>query len=501
MNEITIEYYKALVEAMEDLVYVCGPDFKIKYMNPAMVRYLGRSAVGERCHEAFFGIGMPCPWCKHSDVIMVNKTVRHEITCPHDSRTYSVICTPVVDSHGEETASLNILHDITELKETEKELDARKEQLLQAQKMEAIGTLAGGIAHDFNNLLGSILGYASLIKMMITPSDRMFKYVQSIEKAGERAAELAGRLLAFSRRGYREESAVNLNECVGNVVELLRQTVHRGIDITTSLAPSLPVVTGSPAEIEQVIMNLCINAVHAIELLNQEEVHGSIRIDTFAEDGPEGQEVVLRIRDTGCGIPKPDLDKIFDPFFTTKGPGKGTGLGLAMVYGIVNAHGGKISVESEEGEGTTFTVSWMPAGEQDHSQSGVEGEDIQSPGKGTIMVVDDEPLLRDLLEDMLGTLGYRVISIEDGEGALEFYQRHGPRVDLVILDVMMPGMSGVEVFKKLKEMDPEVKVLLASGYVEKSKVLQAKKDGVQDFIAKPFSVSELNSKLSRLLGA
>jgi len=504
------EYFKALVEAMEDLVYVCGPDFKIEYMNHAMEKYLGRSAIGERCHEAFFSSDTPCPWCKHTDVIMVDRTVCHEITCPHDGRTYSVICTPVKQDY-DRTASLNILHDVTGLRQTQKELEARNAQLLQAQKMEAIGTLAGGIAHDFNNLLGSILGYASLMKMMLSPNDRLWKYVISVEKAGNRAADLAGRLLAFSRKGYSEEHPVNMNICVANVIELLKQTVHRRITIELFMDKNIPMVVGSQAEIEQAVMNLCINAVHAIELLNEDEVQGTITVETRFVDGASveldddektaSSYVMIKVTDTGCGISSEDIPKIFDPFFTTKGPGKGTGLGLAMVYGIVSSHGGSVKVESAVGKGTTFTIYWPTTQRELLTKCGdSRGESaIEAKGKGTILVVDDEPLLRDLLDDMLQTLGYRTVSIADGKGALEFYERHGSEVDLIILDVMMPGMSCLEVFRRLKEMNPDVKVLLASGYVEKSKVQQAKSEGVQDFIAKPFSVSELSSKISRLL--
>ena len=503
---MTESYFRALVEAMEDMVYVCGPDFRIQYMNPAMESYLGREAVGEHCYKAFFGADMPCPWCMHSQVVVGKRTVRYEIECPKDGRIYIATSTPVPQGE-DQVLSLTILHDITDLRRTQEALEAKNRQLARSQRLESLGTLAGGIAHDFNNLLGSILGYAGLIKTHAGEDGEVQRYAGAVEKAAKRGAALVERLMAFSTEGHKEKGPVDLNQAVRSVLEILLQTVDRGIELSPELSEEPLYVFGNRADIEQAVMNLAINAVQAIEEATGPEVKGRVVFRTGVREG----EATLTVEDTGPGIPKEMMDRLFDPFFTTKSPGRGSGLGLAVVYGIVKAHGGSIEIDSAPGEGARFTLVFPRMSEEELERAaGAEGPEekartaggapVDEPASGkTILVVDDEPLLRELLQEVLGRMGYKVYTAQDGASALELYRRHGREIDLVIIDMLMPGMNGLELFRALKSMNPDVAAIVASGYVEKGRISQAKKEGVLDFIAKPFSVSELTGKLSRHL--
>ena len=511
-------YFKAIVEAMEDLVYVCGPDFTIFYMNPSMVNYLGRSAVGEKCHEAFFENDVPCPWCRHRDVIVSKKIIRHEITCPADHRIYNVTCIPVLLQDGSEEVSLTILHDITEIREAQRELEERNEQLRHAQKMEALAILAAGVAHDFNNILGSIMGYASLLKGVVTEAPGS-QYTELIEQAAIRASKLVDRLMAFSTKGHREKARFDVNECVRGVLDILYQTVHKGIEIKAKLAHDLPKIVANRADVEHAIMNVCLNAIQAIEEVNPDDPKGVVEIETrrlHERDLPKearkllpvkqyGDYVAIEIKDTGKGIPVEDHARIFEPFFTTRDYSEATGLGLSMVYGIMESHEGLIGIDSELNRGTSFTL-YFPVVSAEEKTDEVPGEDsaprplptiIAHKSTQKILVVDDEALLRDLLKEVLEGKGYVVLTAPNGQAAVDIYKKRKGEIGLVILDMLMPGMSGLEVFRTLKEIDPRAKVIIASGYVDRHKVEQVKREGVLDFIAKPFSVSELVSKVQR----
>ena len=512
-------YYRAIVEAMEDLVYVCGPDFVILYTNPAMVNYLGRSAVGEKCHETFFGASTPCTWCRHKDVIIAKKIIRHEITCPADKRIYNVTCIPVTLEEGSEDVSLTILHDITDIRRTQRELEERNEQLRHAQKMEALAILAAGVAHDFNNILASIMGYASLLKD-ITEGELAREYSGLIEKAAVRATKLVERLRAFSIKGYREKALIDINECVDGVLDILKQTEYKGIEIKTILARDLPKVMASRADIEHAIMNVCLNAVQAIEDAWPDDPKGTITIETYPireKDIPEearkilpvkhyGDYCAVKVHDTGKGISIQDQSRIFEPFFSTRDLSEAPGLGLSMVYGILESHAGLIGIDSVPNKGTSFSLYFpvvedteMDRPREPRAESVRASKFIDVRAGETILVVDDEAMLRDLLKEVLESKGYSVLTAVNGQAAIEIFKKRKGEIGLIILDMLMPGMSGLEAFRMLKELDPRVKVVIASGYVDRHKVEQVKKEGVLDFIAKPFSISELTSKVERYL--
>jgi two-component system, cell cycle sensor histidine kinase and response regulator CckA len=390
-----------------------------------------------------------------------------------------------------------IMRDVTEQRELQR-------QLMQAQKMESVGTLAGGIAHDFNNILTATLGYALLIRKEIDDREAVLSHLQVLEHSARRAVELTRRLLSFSRAGVSDRKPVHLNDIVLEAVQLLRRTFDRSIEIRTACEPDLPSIVGDQGQIHQVLINLCVNARDAMP------GGGVLVLKTRAEPllGEGGRpeptvgspgSVALEVSDTGSGIPQEILPKIFDPFFTTKGPGEGTGLGLSIVYGIVKQHSGHIDVKSEPGRGTKFTVLF-PASSQEPAKV---DEPPQPPprarGMETILVVDDEPALRGLMRISLTELGYTVLEAADGVEAIEQYQRHPAAIDLVLIDLVMPRLGGRETYQRLKEMDPHVRALFATGYGIDDQVHELLATGVLGIIKKPYEMTAVEVEIRTIL--
>jgi PAS domain S-box-containing protein len=395
------------------------------------------------------------------------------------------------------TAVLGNVIDITERKQLE-------QQLLQAQKMESIGTLAGGIAHDFNNLLGGILGYASLLKAKTAINHPFFNYVNTIERSALRASELTAQLLAFARGGKYDVRPVDLNRIVREILEIIERTFDKSIEIETHLLDQLPTVEADTAQLQQILMNLCVNASDAMPgggKLIVETNAEMIREDSVKTHAFEkaGSYVTLSVIDTGIGMDKETMQRIFEPFFTSKEKGKGTGLGLSMVYGAVENHGGYVHVYSKPGEGSTFKV-YLPASGKPEVNDSYKPE-LPRGGNELILVVDDEEVIRSLAKDTLEHYGYRVLLAEDGAKAINIYGEHNGGISLVILDMVMPRMGGHETFLKLKEMNPAVKALLSTGYSQNAKAKEILKNGVMGFVQKPYQLDEFLSKVRSVLDA
>jgi PAS domain S-box-containing protein len=403
-------------------------------------------------------------------------------------RTVRVIKTPVRDAAGKIVGVLGIFWDVTDQR-------ALEAQLRQGQKMEAVGQLAGGVAHDFNNLLTVILGNVSLMRAGVAPGHPDDELLAATEKAAVRAAEMTSKLLGFSRRTHLRLEPANFNMVIEETFMLLRRTIDPRIDIETRLAPDLWTVRADASQMNQVLMNLCLNGRDAMPsggrlLLETSNVVIDESYTKLHLDGHPGEFVRLRVEDTGQGIPLEVRQRIFEPFFTTKAPGKGTGLGLAMVFGIVKQHQGWIDCYSEVGSGTRFDI-YLPrhCAVQEVVRS-TPPPQLPVLGHETILLVDDEPLIRNLGRNILQRYGYRVLLASDGQEGVELYCSGQYAIDLVVLDLTMPRLSGQDAFQRLVEYDPQVRVLFASGYSADHGCDQ-RDVRVLGFVSKPYQPEEL----------
>jgi PAS domain S-box-containing protein len=372
-------------------------------------------------------------------------------------------------------------------------------QLLQAQKMEAIGTLAGGIAHDFNNLLMGIAGYASLVKLDLEPDHRHFGMVCKIEEQVGRGADLTRQLLGFARGGRYEVKPVQLNDLISKTAEIFQRT-HREISLCWTLQNDLWTLEVDVGQIEQVLLNLLLNACQAMPgggEITLETENVSLADEATALSVKPGQYVRFSLSDTGVGMDEKTQARIFEPFFTTRGMGQGTGLGLAVVYGIVKGHQGAIRVSSEPGRGTTFSI-FLPASLKEVTPQAPTFEEVVK-GREGILLVDDEKDVSEVARELLEVLGYRVFPVGSGQEALAVYMEKRSRIDLVILDMVMPGISGEETFVRLRQMNPDVKVILSSGYSIDSRARNIMEQGCNGFLQKPYTLKGLSKILRATL--
>jgi PAS domain S-box-containing protein len=363
-------------------------------------------------------------------------------------------------------------------------------QLRHAQKMEAVGRLAGGIAHDFNNLLTAINGYSELLLEELDHRHPRRRQVEEIRKAGERAAALTQQLLAFSRRQVLQPKILDLNLVVAGMEDLLRRLIGEDVELVTALDPGLGSVEADPGQIEQVIVNLAVNARDAMPQ------GGCLRIQTA--NAPDGR-VVLSVGDTGCGMDRETMSHLFEPFFTTKGHGKGTGLGLSTVYGIAEQSGGRIEVESEQERGSIFRISF-PRARHTVPTAAAAPSRKAARGSETILLVEDEEVVRGLVRRILETRGYKVIEAGSADQALSLYRRSRGHIDLLVTDVIMPGMSGCELYRRLADSSQQLKVLYTSGYTGEAIAQHGALEPGIPLLEKPFTVEGLASKVREVLG-
>jgi signal transduction histidine kinase len=394
---------------------------------------------------------------------------------------------------------------VEDLKESLDELQTTQEQLLQAQKMEAVGKLAGGIAHDFNNLLTAIKGFTELLLRRSSSDDAAYNDLMGIKKAADQAARLTRQLLAFSRKQVLQPQIINLNEIIVKMQEMLQRLIGEDIELVADLQQNVHMVRADPGQIEQIILNLTVNARDAMfdggtlilqtsnVVVGQENSKSILSLD-------DGEYVALTVRDTGSGMDRETRRRLFEPFFTTKETGKGTGLGLATVYGIVSQSSGTIFVDSEPGKGTAFTIYLPRAQGQQDSPTHKAAPREKLRGSETILLVEDEDMVRKLAERVLNEYGYTVLVSSHGTAALEIAEKCQEPIQLMITDVIMPGgMNGKQLADRMKEIRTEMKVLFISGYADGNLISAAERETQIQLLEKPFSPLVLVEKVRELL--
>ena len=399
---------------------------------------------------------------------------------------------------------LSVVRDITERVRAEEKVKTLRNRLQQSQKMESIGTLAGGIAHDFNNILAAIIGYSELALADAEKGKPMPRHIKSILQAGDRAKDLVNQILTFSRKMEPELKPVDLNQVVKQAKGMLERTIPRMIEIKHQLADDLWLTNADASQLSQVLMNLGTNAKDAMPDGGQWiiETRNMILHQGYCArhvDVSPGKYVLLTVTDTGHGMDNETREQIFDPFFTKKEVGKGTGLGLATVYGVVKNHGGCINCYSEVGRGTSFKI-FLPAIQSTASDRLENKIAEEAPGgHETILLVDDEDAIRELGQNVMSRKGYKVMLAATGEEALEIYKEQGENIDLIILDISMPGMGGHKCLEELIRQDPEVKVVVASGYSLSGDLYNVLASGASTFVPKPFLFNDLLAEVRDVL--
>lgn len=500
---------RTLFEKIEDTVFVSSPKGHIIEINPAGIKLLGYESLEEMTE-----LSIPNDlyvkshdWEEYQSIIANKgfvKDYESVLKCKDGSKIHVIETTTTIkDDDGKIIAYEGILRDITKRKKLE-------QQLFQSQKMESIGMLAGGIAHDFNNILTAILGHSELLLLKMDENSPLYKDVSGIYNSGKKAENLVKQLLGFSRKQVIAPQVINLNEVVTELHKMISRLISEDIDVQIQLAERLKYVSADPTQIQQILVNLAVNAGHAIknEKNKNEKKHIIIKTDNVFLDknyvaanagAIAGKYIMISVKDTGIGMDENTKEQIFEPFFTTKGEESGTGLGLATVYGIVKQNDGYIKVESEPGKGAEFQIYWPVArSEVVSNEKNLESEiRFTNETNRTIMVVEDDYAVRELASTALKKIGYNVIVAENGKRALKIIQEKNliSEIDLLFTDIIMPEMNGEELAIKVLEMNPDIKILLSSGYT-RSKVFKDNAGNENySFLFKPYTIKKLEKKI------
>ncbi|MEA1921205.1 MAG: ABC transporter substrate-binding protein [Pseudomonadota bacterium] len=487
-----------------DVVTLQDPDLRIVKANQAACAILGLTLdeiVGHHCYELLLGLEEPCRNCPLLETRDNFEAYSREVEHEKSGKTFLVSAAPVFNERGKLIYIAHVAKDISEKKKLET-------QLIQAQKMESIGNLAGGVAHDFNNILTAIYGYSEMVLDDLEEGSQTWQNVREILKSGERAASLTKQLLAFSRSQKILPRAVNINNLLEELKKMLGRLIGEDIRLETSLDLQVGKIFADPGQLNQIIVNLVVNARDALRShpeitdkvikVSTSEVYLDKDYALLHTESSRGEHLLLEVSDNGCGMTKEVLDHIFEPFYTTKAVGKGTGMGLATVYGIVKQNNGSIYVYSEPGLGTTFKIYWPIINENE----GVDKEADIKPessigGTEVILLAEDDENIRKIVSRKLSRKGYQVIAAADGREALEKAKSHKGSIDLLFTDVVMPVMGGKKLSEKIKELYPDIAILFASGYLDNNIHKDILNKG--EFINKPFSFEEVFSRIRQLL--
>ncbi len=499
--------WAALLRSSADAVMVLGPDGSVLSANPSMegtYGYRRSELIGRRVSML---VGEE-EWPRMEEASQRRQERRRRDGLPHrgtaswirpDGKENLHEWSAVARDMGDKYLVFGVDRDITERRRMER-------RIRQKRKMEAIGQLAGGVAHDFNNLLTVILGGSDMLELESEPGTGVHEAAQTIRDAAQRAAELVQQLLGFAREGKYQSVTMDINAVVRDALRLVERTIPENVEVEEQLCEdSLPVV-GDPAQMQQVLLNLATNARDAMPdggrmvfRTTRKKLDWQFHAQQLDLDA--GEYVVISVRDTGCGIPERLRSRVFDPFFTTKQPGEGTGMGLAMVYGIVENHGGAVDLASEEGGGTKVSI-YLPEAEEDAPRPAEPERGDLMEGKGLILLVDDEDMVLRVGGAILERLGYEVLTATSGKEAVELYRQHSEEVELAIIDMVMPRMGGRECFEEMRRIDPNARAVLSTGYGmndDTEQILQM--PGMVGFVQKPYRVEELGEKIQQALAA
>ncbi len=500
------EKYRELVDEVNDGFYISDSEGVLLFANKALAKMLGYEHPEKLIGKKFLEFITP------ETVEEVDKRFGGLVK---GETHYEISVSKIIGADGKErylevkpslilkedkvVGARGVIRDITERQLLE-------QQLRQSQKMEAVGRLAGGISHDFNNLLTVMIGYCQMVEKKIPEDNPLHKDVQEIKKSAIRAASLTKQLLAFSRKQILQPEKMNLNNIVAEMDVMLRRVIGEDIELLSVTCPELGLVMADPGQIEQVIMNLVVNARDAMPdggklTLETANVHLSENFVRLNPGAKAGHYAMIAITDTGCGMDANTLSKLFEPFFTTKAPGKGTGLGLSTVYGIIKQSDGYISVYSEVGTGTTFKV-YLPlvSGSvvDQKTGSGTGKVPLYKPTE-TILLAEDEEAVRNLAQRILSEQGYKVLAASDALQALQILQEHKGKIDLLITDMIMPGMTGLGLVQRVQANYPQIKVMYISGYTDTAILHQGLLEPSTAFLQKPFTPHTLLKKIREVL--
>lgn len=492
---VTKQRYEDLVELSPETIYI-RQDGKLVFVNPAGVRLFGATREEDLLGKPVADFVQPAsPGTPSGSDAPADETyLRLDGTAVQVETAFAPI-----DHEGRPAVQV-FVRNVTRRAQLE-------EQLRQSQKIEAVGRLAGGIAHDFNNLMTVVTGYVALTKKRLTDPGLVSKGLEEIGKASHRATRLTQQLIAFSRKQILQPQILDLNHIVSNMDRMLRRLIGEDIELETVLEPRLGKVKADPGQIEQVVVNLTLNARDAMPRGGRLVVETANVDLAGAEPGgyhnlPVGPFVQIVFRDNGIGMDEETRSHIFEPYFTTKAIGKGSGLGLATVYGIIRQSGGDVRVASDPGRGSTFTILLPRSTDAEPSAEDVEPTpDIPGGGRETVLLVEDEEPVRVLLRETLEEAGYTVLEAPDGEEALAIVSRRAQKIHLLLSDVVMPKMGGRELADRVTSLRPETKVLLMSGYAESVLGRQNDEEAPQPFLFKPFTPNDLIQKVRAILDA
>ncbi len=491
-REMGENHVQSLIAQHIDGIVVIGRDGKIRFLNPAAEALFGKSWV-DLIREP---LDFPLTNGDRTEISLLQQ----------DGNSISVEMRITEIDWGNERVFLASLRDITHRKEEEEERKRAEIHMLHVQKLESLGILAGGIAHDFNNLLMTIVAHAGLAAKKMAQESPGREHLLKIEQAALRGGELANQMLSYAGKGQPIIQSINLSKLVKEMGHLLGVSISKRVILTYDLLGKIPLIPADPSQIRQIVMNLIINASEAIG-----DSSGTIILRTgttfvnqsylqqceFIGELNDGDCVFLEIQDSGSGMAQESLKKMFDPFFTTKFAGRG--LGLAALLGIVRAHGGAIKVSSQEGEGTTFRIIFPCTYSEESSSSHDLMPKDKWRGSGTILVIDDEEEVRLAAQLILEEIGFSVLCASDGRKGLEMFREHHSHLQVVLLDLTMPHLSGEHVYSAMRNISPHMPIILSSGYSEEEALKRFAQKGIQAFIQKPYPVEALTKKIQNIV--